>query len=207
MEMDSPDSYLTAASEALSEIKIKGSRFIGQIYLCDDSNKAREILDGIRKKYFDATHNCYAWKVGIGREVQFKYSDDGEPNGTAGRPIYDQLEGAGLTDVIIIVTRYFGGTKLGTGGLTHAYSDCAAEVIKKAGTVEKFITGHFDVNLDFSDYGPVERAVLSAGAVILQSEFSDRVDLKLEIRKSQLEFLKEKLVDITSGRIKIDQAL
>ena len=202
--MDSPDSYLTAASEASTEIKIKGSRFIGQVYLCDDDNKAREVLDGVRKKYFDATHNCYAWRVGIGQDMQFKYSDDGEPNGTAGKPIYDQLDGAGLTDVIIIVTRYFGGTKLGTGGLTHAYSDCAAEAIKKAGTIEKFVTGRFDVNLDFADYGAVERAAMAAGAVIVQSEFSDKVDLKLEIRRSQLEALKAKLVDITSGRIKID---
>ncbi len=202
--MDFPDSYLTAAAETSVEIKIKGSRFIGQVYICDDDNNAREILDAVRKKYYDATHNCYAWKVGIGQDMHFKYSDDGEPSGTAGKPIYDQLDGAGLTNVIIIVTRYFGGTKLGTGGLTHAYSDCAAEVIKNAGTVRKFITGRFDINLDFADYGAVERAILSSGAVIVQSEFSDKVDLKLEIRKSQLESLKAKLVDITSGRIKID---
>jgi uncharacterized YigZ family protein len=202
--MNAPDHYLTAATEAVVETKVKGSRFIGQLYLCGNENRAREILESTRKKYYDATHNCYAWKVGLDKDVQFKYSDDGEPGGTAGKPIYDQLEGAGLTDVIVIVTRYFGGTKLGTGGLTHAYSDCAAEVIRKAGTVEEFITDRFDVVLDFADYGAVERAALKAGAVIVQSDFSDRVALKIEIRLSRLEALKDKLVDITSGRIQID---
>lgn len=202
--MEQPDNYYTAASEAVVETKIKGSRFIGQVYLCQDENRAKAILDGIRKRYYDATHNCYAWKVGISKKVQFKYSDDGEPGGTAGKPIFDQLEGAGLTDVIVIVTRYFGGTKLGTGGLTHAYSDCAAEAIKAAGTVEKFITGSINARLDFADYNAVERAVHNAGAAIVQSEFSDKVNLTIEIRLSKMGALKERLTDITSGRIRFE---
>lgn len=205
--MNQPDSYMTAATEAVVEIKIKGSRFIGQLYSCEDEGRAREILESTRKKYYDATHNCYAWKVGIGKKVQFKYSDDGEPGGTAGKPIYDQIDGTGLTDVIVIVTRYFGGTKLGTGGLTHAYSGCAADVIKAAGAVEKFITGRIKVVLDFADYNAVERAVHKANAAIVQSEFSDKVCLIIEIRLSKLELLKGQLIDITSGRISIDQAL
>lgn len=202
--MEQPDHYYTAATEAVVETKIKGSRFIGQVYLCRDDIGAKEVLERTRKKFHDATHNCYAWKVGLGRELQFKYSDDGEPGGTAGKPIYDQIDGAGLTDIIVIVTRYFGGTKLGTGGLTHAYSECAAEVIKKAGAVEKFITGMINVTLDFADYNAVERAVHGADGAIVQSEFSDKVNLTIEIRLSKLEALKERLTDITSGRIQFD---
>jgi uncharacterized YigZ family protein len=197
------DSYKTVKSEAIAEIKIKGSRFIGQVYKCRTSEQAKAILDRIRKKYYDATHNCFAWQVGLDNAAEFKYSDDGEPNGTAGKPIYDQLNGYGLTDLIVIATRYYGGTKLGTGGLTHAYSDSAAAVIEEAGIVEKFITGQLGLEMDFSDYNIVERSVLDMGAKIIESNFSDKVTLTVEIRKSQLETVREKLIDITSGRIKI----
>jgi len=200
--MNRPDSYFTIKSQAESETKIKGSRFIGRIFKCCSVAEAEEILLRIRKEFYDATHNCFAWKIGIGNTMVFKYSDDGEPSGTAGRPIFDQLEGHNLTDVIIIVTRYYGGTKLGTGGLTHAYSDSASDVIKKAGIVECFITDRFDISLDFSDYNSVERLIRNEGASITESDFSSNVKLTIEIRLSKLDGLKEKLIDLTSGRVK-----
>lgn len=199
------DSYKTVASETSVETKIKGSRFIGQIYKCNSPDKARKILDSIRRKYYDATHHCYAWQTGIDAEMEFKYSDDGEPNGTAGRPIFDQLSGADLTDVIVIVTRYYGGTKLGTGGLTHAYSDSAADAIKKAGNITKYITGNLNLELDFSDYGSVERLIMAQGGKIVESAFEAIVKLRVEIRLSKLGILKDELIDLTSGRIKIAQ--
>jgi len=199
--MEQPDSYFTVGSPAESEIKIKGSRFIGRIFNCRTAIEANEILARIRKEFYDATHNCYAWKTGMGNTTVFKYSDDGEPSGTAGRPIYDQLEGHDLTDVIIIVTRYYGGTKLGTGGLTHAYSNSASDVIKTAGVVERFITEQFVIHLDFPDYNQVERLIRNEGAVITESDFSSRIRLSVEIRRSRLDILKEKLVDLTSGRV------
>ena len=115
------DSYLTLKSPSEHEIKIKASRFIALGFPVPDESSAMTILESVRKKEFAATHHCYAYVVGLDKE-QFKYSDDGEPSGTAGRPIYQTIMGRNLKNVIVIVVRYFGGTKLGTGGLARAYA-------------------------------------------------------------------------------------
>src|SRR5512140_3280741 len=119
------DAYFTIEHEASIELKIKNSRFIGETYLVTSPEQALERLSSVRKREFSATHHCYAYRVGLSRNVLFKYSDAGEPSGTAGKPIYDQMMGADITQILLVVTRYFGGTKLGTGGLTHAYSEAA----------------------------------------------------------------------------------
>ncbi len=201
--METPDSYLAIKGNAETEIKIKASKFIGRVFSCESENEAIAVLENIRKKYYDATHHCFAYRVGLGKDIIFRYSDDGEPNGTAGKPIYDRLEGPELTNLILIVTRYFGGTKLGTGGLTHAYSDTAKAVLDKAGSLEKYITDNISMVLQFSDYSNVERMIHQIGAKIIESDFSDIVKLKVKIRLSLIEKLKNSLIDLTSGRIKI----
>lgn len=200
--MEKPDSYLTIKNNAETVIKIKASKFIGRTFSCLSDDEAASILESIRKKYYDATHHCYAYRVGMGKEITFRYSDDGEPNGTAGKPIYDRLEGSDLTNLILIVTRYYGGTKLGTGGLTHAYSDTAKEVLDKSGSVEKYINEKIPLVLQFADYSPVERTIHQIGGKIVKSDFSDIVKLTVEIRLSLTEKLKSSLIDLTSGRIK-----
>jgi len=205
--MESPDSFFTIKAASEYEIKIKGSRFIGRAKPCADETEADKILSDIRKKFYDATHNCYAWRIGMGKNVTFKYSDDGEPSGTAGRPIYDQVEGRNMTNLIVIVTRYFGGTKLGTGGLTHAYSDCTAGVLDVSGSVERFIKERRIAEVQFPDYNLVERALHQYGANIIDSDFSDIIRLNFEIRKSGIEELEKKLVNLTAGRIKIESGV
>ncbi|MCP4704842.1 MAG: YigZ family protein [candidate division Zixibacteria bacterium] len=202
--METPDSYLTIKGNAETEIKIKASKFIGRVFSCESENEAITVLENIRKKYYDATHHCFAYRVGLGKDIIFRYSDDGEPNGTAGKPIYDRLEGPDLTNLILIVTRYYGGTKLGTGGLTHAYSDTAKAVLDKAGSLEKYITDNISMVLQFSDYSNVERTIHQIGAKIIESDFSDIVKLTVKTRLSLIEKLKSNLIDLTSGRIKID---
>ncbi|MBN2227566.1 MAG: YigZ family protein [candidate division Zixibacteria bacterium] len=199
--MSQIDCYHTVAADAETEIKIKGSKFIGRVFPCADEAEAEAILNRIRKQFYDATHNCYAWRVGLGKEIVYKYSDDGEPSGTAGRPIYDQLEGHDVTNAILIVTRYFGGTKLGTGGLTHAYSDSAAQTIEKAGVVECFITDTVTMVVAFSDYNAVERLIRQSGGMIVQSDFADVVTLTVEIRLSLMDWLRDDLIETTSGRV------
>ncbi len=199
--MDAPDNYLTVKESSEIELKIKGSKFFGRVFPCPDESTAESTLADIRKKFYDATHNCFAWKVGPGNDVVFRYSDDGEPSGTAGRPIYDQIEGKELTNVLIIVTRYFGGTKLGTGGLTRAYGDAADAAIEKAGIIREYITESFDAVVQFSDYNLVERMIHQAGARIDDSDFSDVIRLKIEIRRSRTDELKSSLIETTSGRI------
>ena len=144
--MEKPDSYQTIKNSAETEIKIKASKFIGRVFSCQTVDEAVSIRENICKKYYDATHHCYAYRIGLGKEIIFRYSDDGEPSGTAGKPIYDRLEGQNLTNLILIVTRYYGGTKLGTGGLTHAYSDASQQVLDEAGILTKFITKQIFLN-------------------------------------------------------------
>ena len=201
--METPDSYLTIKNSAETEMKIKGSKFIARVFSCESEVEAISILENIRKKYYDATHHCFAYRVGLGNDLIFRYSDDGEPSGTAGRPIYDRLEGKNLTNLILIVTRYFGGTKLGTGGLTHAYSDAAQQVLEEAGVVENFITEQIPMVLQFADYSPVKRVIFQIGGKIVESDFSDIVKLTVEIRLSLAQKLKSGLIDLTSGRIEI----
>jgi uncharacterized YigZ family protein len=202
--MESPDSFYTIATDSEVEIKVKGSRFVARTAACTSKIEAEEILDNIRKKYHDATHHCFAYRVGMGRESTFRYSDAGEPSGTAGKPIFDRIEGKHLTNVIVVVTRYFGGTKLGTGGLTRAYSEAAAGVLEKAGVVKKYITKKISLTVPFPDYNSVERIIQQYKAAIVRQEFADVVELTVEVRISTAEQFINRLVELTSGRISIE---
>lgn len=195
------DSYLTIAKPSTIEIKIKASRFIAETVSVSSSNDVDAALNVIRKREHAATHHCYAWRIGMDENEQFKYSDDGEPNGTAGRPIYDTLAGRNLTDTLVVVTRYFGGTKLGPGGLVRAYSQAAAEALDKSGTLERFLLDKLSFRIDFSYYDQVMRLADSIGAKVVFSDFAESVSMTLEIRKSRSDELKASLTELTHGRI------
>ena len=134
------DLFYTIKSPAVYEIKVKGSRFIGETELVRNPDEALGALEHIRKREHAATHHCFAYRIGAGSQMTCKYSDDGEPNGTAGRPIHDVLRGRGLTNTLVVVTRYYGGTKLGTGGLMKAYSEAARRGVEQSGLCEDFVT-------------------------------------------------------------------
>lgn len=199
------DAYLTIASESRSESKVKGSRFIGESFLVRSAEEAMARLETVRKREFQATHHCYAYVVGLPGNQQYKYSDDGEPGGTAGRPIYDTLLGRELTDTLIVVTRYFGGTKLGTGGLARAYSDAARAVLELSGVKTVYITKRFRCDLDFSLYDTWLRELHKLGATVVESEFAERVRLTLEIRRSLADRLAAAFVQLTSGRGSLEE--
>ena len=130
--MEGPDQYRTLRRAVLAEPpKTKGSRFIGEAFPARTEEQAQAHLDAVRKREHAATHHCWAWRLTPDGSL-FRYSDDGEPNGSAGAPIHRQIEGHGLTDVVVVVTRYYGGTKLGTGGLVRAYGDAAADALALA---------------------------------------------------------------------------
>jgi len=201
--MDRPDSFKTVKNKSDIEIKIKGSKFIGRARPCRREQEAEDRLTFIRKKYYDATHNCFAFRLGIGKHQTFRYSDDGEPSGTAGKPIFDQLEGRDLTNILVVVTRYFGGTKLGTGGLSRAYSEAAGAAIEVAEVIEKFITRSLIMTVEFPDYNQVERIIHQLGGNIVGADFKEKVGLKVEIRLSMVQKLRESLINATAGRIVI----
>lgn len=196
------DSYLTLGSHYSHEIKIKGSRFIAHGYPVDDAKAAAEILEEIRKKEYAATHYCFARVVGLEKE-DFKYSDDGEPSGTAGKPIYQAIVGRRLKNIIVIVVRYFGGTKLGTGGLARAYSRAATEMLDKADIVERLICDHLRFSIPFSHYDRF-RQIISAGKYqVISQDFADQVSLEVAVRKSETDLFISRLTEMTGGRIDI----
>ena len=194
------DLYLTIAADSHIEIKVKGSRFIGEAFLVGAVDEALEKLQSVRKREYAATHHCYAYVVGLAANLVFKYSDDGEPNGTAGKPICDVVCGHGITNVLVVVTRYFGGTKLGTGGLVRAYGDAAGLAVEKAGLKKNYLTDIFSLKLDFKHYDSWMRVVNRLKAGVLQSDFSDMVTMKVQIRKTMAEDLKAAFTELTAGK-------
>ncbi len=194
------DSYFTVASEATVEIKIKASRFIGEVCPASTLDEALIQLEAIRKREYAATHHCFAWRGDAARPSEFKYSDDGEPSGTAGKPIYDVLCGAGLVRTLVVVTRYFGGTKLGTGGLVHAYGDAARAVLQQAGSREHFLTFTFRLKFNYSLYDQLNVKLHKLEATVLDSQFADTVTLCVEIRRSRDEQFQAMFMELTAGK-------
>lgn len=194
------DEYRTIARAARTEIKVQGSRFIGEAVPATTVDDAQAKLDSIRKREHAATHHCSAYRVGHEETPIFKYSDDGEPSGTAGRPIYDAICGADLTDTLVVVTRYFGGTKLGTGGLAHAYADSAALALKEAGMVTRYLTSRATCTLEFSQYDRWLRLIQQSGAIVIESQFAAEVKTCIEIRRSRFDDLRRTFIELTAGK-------
>ena len=200
-----PDSYLTLAKPCSHEIKIKASRFIALGYPVVDRAEAEAILDTVRRKEHAATHHCYAWVAGLERE-EFKYSDDGEPSGTAGRPIHQVITGRKLKNAMIIVVRYFGGVKLGTGGLTRAYSQAAVELLDRAEIVERLICDHLRFSLPFTYYDRLMRLVGAGQYRIIAQDFGENVAMEIEVRRSRTETFVSQLKELTGGKIDVAKA-
>lgn len=192
----SSDSYRTAAGRAECEFKEKASRFIGRVFPIDSKENAEEILAQIRKKEYTATHHCFAW---VTRD-SFRYSDDGEPNGSAGKPIYDQICGAGLVNTLVVVTRYYGGTKLGVGGLVRAYSSSAKSALSKAGTLECFDYRRFELQAEISQYQRLVKLLEQTESLVDESVFSDRVTLTVRVRESRVADFTKQLTELTHGK-------
>jgi len=198
------DCYTTIDVESKVESKVKGSRFIGETFLVDDVALALERLETVRRREYAATHHCYAYIVGRGMERLFKYSDDGEPTGAAGKPIFDVVEGTGVTDVLCIVTRYFGGVKLGTGGLVRAYGDAARAAMEASGVKERYLCSRFRFDLAFPLYDRWQKELHELGGVVDTAEFSDHVTMKITIRNSQADRLVEAFIRLTAGKGKVE---
>lgn len=199
------DEYLTIAQGMTAEIKVKGSKFIGAIHPVPTEHDAFEFIHYISKKYYDATHHCYAYQIGYQPSPIARYSDAGEPAGTAGPPILNVIKGKNLTGVVMVVTRYFGGTKLGKGGLVRAYSECAQKTIERCNLVKKFVYERVSIEFDYILTGPIMRVISSFQTKINQSTHGQTTKLVLFVRKSLVDQLKLSLVEATSGRILIQK--
>lgn len=196
------DKYITVKGSGQAEIVEKKSRFIAHIKPITSEDDATAFIEEIKKQYWDARHNCYAYQLGDRNQIQ-RYSDDGEPGGTAGMPILDVLRGKDIKDTIVVVTRYFGGTLLGTGGLVRAYSLSAREGIKSAGLIERIphIRQHFIV--DYTLSGKVQYEILNGGHILEDTIYTDKVEF---IALSQVEMadkLVENIVNITGNSVNV----
>ena len=199
------DFYHTIAQAAKVENKVKGSRFIAETMLIENVEDVAQCLQVIRKRERAASHHCYAYKIGVSNDAEFKYSDDGEPNGTAGKPIYDCMTGRELTNVLLVVTRYFGGTKLGTGGLARAYSDAAVLALDKSGVKTVYLTDTLSMQFDIKYYDQFPKVLAKYAAEQKSSDFSDVVKIVVAVRKSKTKEFTDQVTNLTHGQIKISR--
>jgi uncharacterized YigZ family protein len=194
------DEFITIASETRAELKVQASRFIAAALPVATRAEAEQFLDRERRTYHDATHHCFAYRLGTDG-TQVRFSDAGEPSGSAGKPILAAIDAQRLTNVIVVVTRYFGGTKLGVGGLVRAYSDAALLVLERAEKVTKYKTTLLEATFPHSHISGVMHVVSTVGAKIVDTTYDEDVHAVLEIRLAKAEELKTALVNKTRGNI------
>ncbi len=178
------DSYLTITSPVETIYKIKSSKFLTYAYPVDSEEQIAPLLEVLKKQHYDATHHCYAWRLGAKGE-RSRANDDGEPSSTAGKPILGQMVSRGVTNCFIVVVRYFGGTKLGVSGLIEAYRDSAAEVLAAADIVERTVDVTLRVSFSYISMNGVMKIVKELQPKIESQEFDNLCTMVLSIRESQ----------------------
>ena len=200
-----PDRYRVPARDAGAEIREKGSRFIAEVFRIDSADAADARLERVRRREHAATHHCSAYRLGVECDV-FRYDDDGEPSGTAGIPILRQIDARALTNVLVVVTRYFGGTKLGTGGLARAYGAAAADALDEAGAVEREIRTRIQVRFAYDDTAPAMQVINQFGAHVEASEYSTVTELVVAVRRSLAADFRHAFRDALGGRGHVEGA-
>ncbi len=186
------DTYLTISTTSESLYKEKGSKFIGLVYPVHSEEEVKEVLDDLRKQYYDARHHCYAYILGS-KADRYRANDDGEPNHSAGDPILGQIKSAELTNTLVVVIRYFGGTKLGVSGLINAYKTAAADAIAANEVVEEIIKATFSLRYDYESTNEVMRLIKDFDLEIIKQEFTADCYMEVAVRQSLREQLLEKL--------------
>ena len=201
------NSYNTVIKGGDAVIEVKRSKFIGAVYPANSAEDALLFLDGERKKYYDAKHHCSAYIIRgeDGAQDNIHSSDDGEPSGTAGKPIMEVISGAGLKDVVCVVTRYFGGVLLGTGGLVRAYTDAAKAALDAAQIAEMTLKRQVILKFDYSLTGKVDYILESMDCSRNDAQYSDKVEYSCMIEAERADALIKKLVDASSGAMEIDK--
>lgn len=185
------------------EIVEKKSRFIGQVFPVSTEEETLKLIEQTRKKYWDARHNCYAYILGEYGEIT-RCTDDGEPAGTAGRPILEVLQGEGIHDVLLIVTRYFGGTLLGTGGLVRAYSQAAKAGLSASQVLEK-VRGHqLTIHTDYNGIGKLQYITAQSGIPVMDTQYGESVTMVLAVPIEDSDKLVKQITEATAGQAQIE---
>ncbi|MDL2319565.1 YigZ family protein [Alistipes sp. OttesenSCG-928-B03] len=186
------DSYKTIAGPSRAVFRERGSKFYAYAWPVADEAQIKEHLDVLRKEYYDATHHCYAWRLGPEGERE-RANDDGEPSGSAGRPILGQMLSAGVTNLLIVVVRYFGGTKLGVPGLINSYRESARAALDKAQIIERTVDIHFKVRFSYPVMNDVMRVVKEVGPTVVSQSFDNVCEMELSIRRARSMQLADRL--------------
>ncbi len=181
--------------------KIKGSRFIAAVAPTADRAAAEQWLAQRRDADPQATHHCFAYRLGQ-NENDFRFSDDGEPSGTAGRPILKEIDGRELTDLVVVVTRFYGGTKLGSGGLVRAYGGAAASALDNADVVERRITATLELRFAYDCQKAVQGVLAACELESSDAAYGTDVQMKLAVPVEELAAVRTKLTDATAGRVR-----
>lgn len=195
--------YNTIESEAEGEIVEKKSRFICNLYHVESEEEISAIVEALRKKHYQSRHVCHAAILGQKGDI-LKYSDDGEPSGTAGRPMLDILKGRQLTYTLACVTRYFGGVLLGTGGLVRAYSDSLLEGLNNATIVEKRLCRKLSFTIDYQTIGKLKYTLEDFEAKIINEEYTSEVNVTVALPEANAERYNKYLVELTGGKVVIE---
>lgn len=186
------------------EIVEKKSRFIAHVAEAESVEEAQEFIEAVKKRYWDARHNCSAFSIGEKNPVT-RCSDDGEPGGTAGKPILEVIEGSGIHNIVIVVTRYFGGTLLGTGGLVRAYTDAAKAGIENSVIIEKILGVRMKLVTDYTDLGKIQYILAQNEVTVEHTDYTDKVEIQALFSQDQKAFLIKTLTEGTGGRLKMEE--
>ncbi|KIY23903.1 MULTISPECIES: YigZ family protein [Mesobacillus] len=198
--------YYTVKGYGEQEIEIQRSRFIAYIQRAETEEAAQAFIQKIKKQNWNATHNCSAYLIGQNDQIQ-KANDDGEPSGTAGVPILEVLKKKQLKDTVVVITRYFGGIKLGAGGLIRAYGKATSEGLKATGVVERKLMRVMHTIIDYTLLGKVENELRSSVYQIKEIHYLDKVEIETYVAESQTEAFNEWIVEMTNGQCEIHEGM
>lgn len=190
--------YFTILNEAVAEYEEKKSKFIGSIKPVKSEEEAIEFINSLKSKYWDATHNVYAYYLGGDVQTQ-RYSDDGEPSGTAGLPVLEAIRRQNLQDMVIVVTRYFGGTLLGAAGLVRAYGKSASLAIEEAKIIKRMLCREISITVEYTMFGKVQSALLNDNHIIKDTIYTQDVELRVYVPIDGVEALKNDMIEITNA--------
>ena len=191
------DTYTSIASPSRGLYKDQGSRFISFAYPVETEAQVKELVDSLRKEYHDARHHCYAYRLGLDG-ARYRMNDDGEPSSTAGRPILSQIDSAGLSDILVVVVRYFGGITLGVPGLIKAYKTATQDALGQATRIEKTAAVSYHIEFDYQNMEPVMRTLKDMDIPQSGQSFDQSCSMDIRVRLSQEEDLKKRLVKYLS---------
>ena len=195
--MEIEDSYKSVAGPSEGLFKDNGSRFIALAYPVETEEQVKEIVSSLRKEYHDARHHCYAYRIGLKGDV-WRASDDGEPSGSAGRPILGQIDSLGLSDVLVVVVRYFGGIKLGIPGLIRAYKTSTADALAKATVIPKIASRNYRIGFDYLNMNAVMKVLKDLDLPVKEQNFGESCTLVTRVRLSQVESFLDRLSGIAN---------